>query len=157
MKMHCHRNPKGFRCALAVLVGATVASGLVSVLVPDPPRLLNNAAFAVAAIAFGVLWMPPPTPAGTLAVAAVAYAAASLVLGVFSLFIIEASPAFSDILGFPLDRLGDYPPGADVPLLVGLAFWLPSTTGLFGLSLAMALMISKGIARLKPPSHGSGP
>jgi hypothetical protein len=148
--------PKGLWRAFAVLIGATVASGVATIIIADPDRLLSNATFAVAAIALGVLWIPPRTQPGTLAVAAVGYTAASLVVGVFSLFFIEGSPDLSAILAFPLDALGDYPPGADVPLFVGLAFWLPSTIGLYGLSLAMALAIIKGIALLQRRRHRSG-
>lgn len=142
---------EGFWRVISVLAGATVASGAASAIVSNSHRLMTNAAFASAAVALGILLIPSQTRVSTLAVSAVTFCSATLIFGIISLFLIEMMPRISNVLAFPLDRLGDYPSGADVPLFVGLVFWLPSTLILYFLSCAAALALSNITARRSPP------
>ena len=54
------------------------------------------------------------------------YVVASVQLLIGALMHAGDTPTLALIIGFPVDRLGYYPRGADVPLFAGLPMWIIS-------------------------------
>jgi hypothetical protein len=132
----------GFLKALFLLVLASLFAGLASIFQEGRDNILISLVFVGSLILLIIAFYDPKKyDWAAFAFATGVYMIASLILFYLALAFAESPTIIPAVLAFPVEKLGYYPPGPDVPLIIGYPLWVGSMLILIALPFGASLVV----------------